>query len=313
MAHGEQPASRDVERLHEIVERSGRADGHDVSQNLGSLAAGIAHDVNNLLGVVLNYTRVLLQNQSITSAHDDVEQVRAAAERAVGLTRQLVTLGHDATPADAQQVDLNDNVRQMSRLMAASLGAGVTVVRRTNVPMLVRAASAIVDQILVNLILNANESMPDGGTLTIETRWAELDTSPSSRHPDGRPGRSAEMRVSDTGCGMSQQARAHAFDAFYTTRRGGTGLGLASVRRLVTEAGGLVMIDSAQGVGTTVTVRLPSAAASTRAFHRKLVRGRVVSRRWTAARGPWLRRATAGTRRASSHADGPDGGTSPGC
>ena len=229
-----------------------------VLEGFGRFAGSIAHDVNNLLGVILNYTALVLMQTTSDAARDDVEQIRAAAERAVGVTQQLLAVGGPEGGLHAEQLDLNVNITKVSRLLAGSLSAGTNVVVTANVvPALVLADCGKIDQVLVNLILNARDAMPDGGTLTIETRVVGLDEHGLRRTAGSGSSRHVELSVRDTGHGMSARTAAQAFEPFYTTKPHGCGLGLATVERIVTEAGGTVMVSSVEGSGTTFRVYLP--------------------------------------------------------
>ncbi|MCU1364618.1 MAG: sensor hybrid histidine kinase [Ilumatobacteraceae bacterium] len=249
-------AARSAEVDAGIVSRS------QVLEGFGRFAGGVAHDVNNLLGVILNYTALVLMQTTTDAARDDVEQIRAAAERAVGVTQQLLTLGGQDCATDAEQLDLNVSITKISRLLAGSLRAGVNVVVHANaVPALVHADGGKIDQVLVNLILNARDAMPDGGTVTIETRVVELDEQ-EMPNAESRAASYVELSVSDTGHGMSPHTSAQAFEPFYTTKPEGRGLGLATVERIVTEAGGAVTVSSIEGLGTTFSVYLPWAGSA---------------------------------------------------
>ncbi|MCU1401038.1 MAG: putative multi-sensor signal transduction histidine kinase [Acidimicrobiales bacterium] len=229
----------------------------------GRFAGGVAHDVNNLLGVILNYTALVLMQTTSDAARDDIEQIRAAAERAVGVTQQLLTLGCQDGSDNAEQLDLNANIAQISRLLAGSLGGGVDLAVHASVePASVHADRGKIDQVLVNLILNARDAMPDGGTVTIETRLVHLDEHDTHQTAEAGGATHVELSVRDSGDGMSPDVAAQAFEPFYTTKPHGCGLGLATVERIVTEAGGAVTVSSMEGLGTTFTVHLPWSGAA---------------------------------------------------
>jgi PAS domain S-box-containing protein len=234
-------------------------------QSLGQLAGGIAHDFNNLLAVILNYaTFVAEQTRDNTAVHADVTHIRTAAERAAGLTRQLLTFARAETVLP-EILDLNEIVANVHSLLARSIGEHIElIVARWPTTAMVRADRGQMEQVLLNLAVNARDAMPDGGTLLIETTVAELDDTRGDLQvaplPAPRPGRYVRVLVSDTGVGMSPEVAAHVFEPFFTTKpRGqGTGLGLATAYGIITAAGGSIEVSSEPDVGTTIRVFLPA-------------------------------------------------------
>jgi two-component system cell cycle sensor histidine kinase/response regulator CckA len=233
-------------------------------ESLGQLAGGVAHDFNNLLGVILNYaTFVAERTGDDPAAHADVEQIRAAAERGARLTRQLLIVGR----RDAIQpavLDLNAIVADIRDLLSRSIGEHVHLdVRSAEQLPTIRVDRGQIEQVLLNLAVNARDAMPGGGRLTIATQVAELDDDFIRLHPGARAGRHVELSVSDTGMGIAPDVADHIFEPFFTTKpKGqGTGLGLATVYGIVTEAGGSLSVYSEVGMGTTFRVLLPAAEA----------------------------------------------------
>jgi hypothetical protein len=231
-------------------------------ESLGQLAGGIAHDFNNLLAVILNYASFVAEAISDNeTARADVERIRIAAERAADLTRQLLIFsrGEEVQPAF---IDVTAVVGEVETLLSRTLGEQVDLVVRA-APELptVRADRGQLEQVLVNLAVNARDAMPDGGVLTIETDTVLIGTDNDRLSTDLSPGLYVTMTVSDTGIGMSAEVLAHVFEPFFTTKpRGeGSGLGLATVYGIVSEAGGAVTFHSEGGLGTTVRVYLPAA------------------------------------------------------
>jgi len=231
-------------------------------ESLGQLAGGIAHDFNNLLAVILNYASFVAEAISDNeTASADIEKIRIAAERAAGLTRQLLIFsrGEKIHPAF---IDLTTVVNEVETLLSRTIGEQIELVVRT-APLLptVRADRGQLEQVLVNLAVNARDAMPHGGVLTIETGTALIESDINRLRADPAPGRHVTLTVSDTGTGMSSDALAHMFEPFFTTKpRGeGSGLGLATVYGIVSEAGGTVTLYSEGGLGTTVRVFLPAA------------------------------------------------------
>ena len=213
-------------------------------ESLGRLAGGVAHDFNNLLTGITGYASLLLER-----ATDDVElrrdlgEIKRAADRAAELTKQLLAFGRRQV-LNPRPLDLNAVVAEVGALLQRLLGDHVELVILA-APGLgtVRADPGQIEQVIVNLVVNGRDAMPDGGKLTIRTRDAD----------DGF----VELSVTDTGLGMDEQTRAQVFEPFFTTREQGVGLGLASVYGIVQQSGGDVTVESARGVGSTFTVRLP--------------------------------------------------------
>lgn len=226
----------------------GQPDQSQPPETLGQLAAGIAHDYNNLLAVILGYAGLIIQRPDVDeTVRADVLRIQTAAKRAVNLTRQVQVLGRRETVVP-QAVDLNDVVAEVQARLATTIGPGVhvDVDVAPDVPA-VRSDRGQLEQVLLNLAANAGDAMPDGGTLTI--------TAAVARGADGY----VHLVVRDTGAGMTPDVQARAVEPFFSTKPKGesTGLGLTTVHGIVADAGGSVEIDSEEGVGTTVTVRLP--------------------------------------------------------
>ncbi|MDQ1430836.1 MAG: hypothetical protein QOF40_1438, partial [Actinomycetota bacterium] len=217
---------------------------------------------NNLLAVILNYASFVedeIQDNEVARA--DVEQIRIAAERAAGLTRQLLIFGRQET-IQPVTLDLNAVVIDVQTLLAPTIGPHIEIVvdAAPDLPP-VRADQGQLEQVLVNLAVNARDAMPLGGTVTIETGVLEFDKDDARTRRGLRLGRYLTLSVSDTGMGMSPEVLARAFEPFFTTKASGegTGLGLATVYGIVTEAGGTVLLYSEGELGTTVRVYLPAA------------------------------------------------------
>jgi two-component system, cell cycle sensor histidine kinase and response regulator CckA len=214
-------------------------------ETVGQLAGGIAHDFNNLLAVILNYASFVHQRLPADSElRDDVQQISRAAARASELTRQLLIFSR-RDPATPQTIDVNRLVQDTERLLARSLGERLTLTTSLCEPScFVRVDPAQLEHVLLNLVVNARDAMPDGGTIAIET---------------GREGDRVFIAVRDDGPGMEPEVAARAFEPFFTTKPkgAGTGLGLATVYGTIAASGGEARIDSAPGQGTTVRLSLP--------------------------------------------------------
>ena len=242
-------------------------------RTLGQLAGGIAHDFNNLLAAILSYSGFVVDaSADRPSVRADAEQVQAAAQRAARLTRQLLIFSRQDA-AEIEVLDLNVIIADMRRLLSSSIrsaGAETDIELRV-CPVAHLAVIAgdrgQVEQVLLNLAVNARDAMPQGGTLTIGTRVTELDEAYARLHPGVSPGPYVELSVSDTGTGMSAEVRQRIFEPFFTTKPAGegTGLGLATVHSIVTEAGGSMSVDSKEGTGTTFRLCFPAICAPAQA------------------------------------------------
>ena len=230
-------------------------------ESVGQLAGGVAHDFNNLLAVILNYaTFVGDEIDDGSPLKEDVAEIHRAAERAAALTRQLLTFSHREV-VKPEVIDLNAAVAQTEKLLRRTIGEQVNLVTVPGSDLWpVMADAGQMEQVLVNLAVNARDAMPEGGTLTIKTANVEIDEEYAHARADVAPGNYVRLTVSDTGCGMSQEVAERVFDPFFTTKAKGqgTGLGLATVYGIVTSAGGYVHVYSEQGQGTAFKVHLPA-------------------------------------------------------
>ncbi|GAA0803362.1 ATP-binding protein [Spirilliplanes yamanashiensis] len=237
-------------------------------ESLGQLAGGIAHDFNNLLGIINGYAGMCATDVEELAPDEpewrrlraDLLEIVAAGDRAAGLTRQLLAFARADSVVELRVVDVNAVVTDVERLLRRTLGEDIAL--RTNLtgdPALVKGDVGRLEQILVNLAVNARDAMPQGGALTIDTDVVAVDDHYAAQHPGARPGRYVRLRVSDTGAGMSRETLERAFEPFFTTKPvgQGTGLGLATIYGIVTQLGGHAQIYSELGHGTTVGVLLP--------------------------------------------------------
>jgi two-component system, cell cycle sensor histidine kinase and response regulator CckA len=255
---------RDVsaERRDEI-ERRAQTERWQQSQrldSLGQLAGGVAHDFNNMLTVILSHSEFAADQVTDAEVRTDIERIHSAAERAAALTRQLLTFAR-GEGGRAEVLDLNDVVAAARSRLARTVGDEIdVVVVPAPEPLTVRADRHQLEHVLTNLAVNARDAMPEGGMLLVETQIAELEPDHTGIQPAPRGGRYARLLVSDTGIGMTRDTIDRIFEPFFTTKsRGhGTGLGLAAVYGIVTEAGGSLNVYSEPGLGTTIRVYLPS-------------------------------------------------------
>ena len=222
-------------------------------ESLGQLAGGIAHDFNNMLGVIVNYANFVIEEAEsktpdLKAIAADAKQVVRAGQRGTDLTHQLLSFARREV-VRPQVLDLNAAIYSVEEMLRRSLGEHINLLVRVEpgLPAVV-CDPGQVEQMLVSLAVNARDAMPGGGDLVIDT---------------GRHGDQVRLRVSDSGSGMSADVLERAFEPFFTTKgSGGTGLGLATVYGIVTQAGGEVSLTSSVGVGTTVTVLLPTSDIS---------------------------------------------------
>jgi PAS domain S-box-containing protein len=257
-------AEADRERLEAQLHQSQRM------ESLGQLAGGVAHDFNNLLGVILNYAAFVgeeLTRAAATPAGaqweeplNDVKQIQLAAGRGALLTHQLLSFARREV-VQARALDLNIAIRRMEHILRRTIGEQIELVisLAPNLPMIM-ADPGQIEQIVLNLAINARDAMLSGGILSIDTAMRDITENEDSVRliPVGSY---VSFRVSDTGVGMSEEVRDHAFEPFFTTKpRGeGSGLGLATVYGIVSQSGGYTKLISEEGVGTSINILLPAA------------------------------------------------------
>jgi len=267
-------AQRDRERLRSDAERGrleARMHQSQRLESLGQLAGGVAHDFNNLLAVILNYTTFITEECNAAVAEpggerwaavrDDAEQVQLAAGRAIELTHQLLAFGRREV-VRPQPLSLSEVVRRVEQLLRRSIGEHVQLVIQSESGLAaVLADRGQVEQILLNLAVNARDAMPGGGTLTIDTRNIYVDDDYRLARPELKTGLYVRLQVSDTGAGMEREVAQRAFEPFFTTKAkgDGSGLGLATVYGIITQAGGNALIYSEPGIGTTVSALFPAS------------------------------------------------------
>ena len=232
---------------------------------VGRLAGGIAHDFNNVLTAIGSYCDLLLEDLSPDSSHrEDIQEIRKAADRAAALTRQLLAFSRQQVLAP-QLVDVNELVAEIRSMLARLLGEDVTLQVVPSAGLgAVHVDRGQLEQVLMNLAVNARDAMPEGGRLTIATTTVQLDANDAKPDFAARPGPYVMLTVSDNGIGMDEQTKAHLFEPFFTTKEKGqgTGLGLATVYGVVKQSGGYIWVDSEPGQGTTFKVYLPRVTGS---------------------------------------------------
>jgi PAS domain S-box-containing protein len=239
-------------------------------ESLGQLVGGIAHDFNNLLNVIGCYGDLIAediaglaaQDARLTSVLDDVEQVRGASQRAVRLTRQLLIFARSDV-VHPEVLSLNEVIAGLQELLRRTLGEHINlIVTPADDLWPVKADVGQLEQVLVNLAVNARDAMPGGGKLTIDTANITVDEAYAEGRPGLAPGRYTRLRVSDSGTGMPPEVAARVFEPFFSTKpKGkGTGLGLATFYGIITGAGGYPQVYSEPGFGTTITGLLPATS-----------------------------------------------------
>jgi signal transduction histidine kinase len=247
---------------------------------VGRLAGGVAHDFNNLLTIIRGHSDLLAERIKDDSQTKNVEQVRKAADRAVAMTRQLLAFSRMQV-LQPRALDLNSVIQEMSKMLPRLIGENIEYSCVPSAgPATVMADPGQIEQVLMNLAVNARDAMPDGGKLQVRTANVELSAEEAAKRPAMGPGKYVLVRVSDTGHGMNEETKAHIFEPFFTTKEvgKGTGLGLATVYGIVKQSGGFIWVESVPGRGTEFEIYLPatSAAAGTTAVSattRSLPRG----------------------------------------
>jgi len=227
---------------------------------VGRLAGGIAHDFNNLLTVIKGYTELaLIRAKGLPELRSDVERIEDAAERAAGLVRQLLAFSRRQV-MQPKVLDLNGIVVGLDKLLRRLMDEDIEMMTVANDGIgAIKADPGQIEQVIMNLVVNARDAMPNGGRLVVETASAELDASYARDHASVKPGKYVMLAVSDNGIGMSADTVAHIFEPFYTTKENGrgTGLGLSTVYGIVKQSGGYIWVYSELNHGTTFKVYLP--------------------------------------------------------
>ena len=231
-------------------------------ESIGQLAAGVAHDFNNMLTIIQGHSSALLARPSLPSEMvDPVQAVFFAAERAAGLTRQLLMFSRKNI-MQLRPLDLRETVGNMTKLLGRLLGENVTLKFQSpaNLPS-VQGDPGMIEQVVMNLAVNARDAMPRGGTLTIEIEPVAIDAAYAEMRPDARPGYFLRLRVADTGTGMDAATLGRIFEPFFTTKEvgKGTGLGLATVYGIVKQHEGWIEVNSEPGKGATFDVFFPAS------------------------------------------------------
>ncbi|GEM_PF-1232407 len=263
-AAGVQSVARDVSERRHLEEQLRQSQKMEA---VGRLAGGVAHDFNNLLTAIIGYGHVALSRLDKNhQARDDIEEVKKAGERAAALTGQLLAFSRRQA-FQPRAFSLNASIENMEKMLRRLIGEDIELVTRLDLQLgRVIADPAQIDQVIINLAVNARDAMPRGGKLTIEAKNIYLDRSYFDSHIETAPGQYVLLAVSDNGMGMDRETLSHIFEPFFTTKEEGkgTGLGLSTVYGIVRQNGGNVEVYSESGNGTTFNIYLPLAEETVR-------------------------------------------------
>jgi len=232
-------------------------------ETAGSLAGGIAHDFNNILSAILAYSDFIINGLEIDDPkRKDAEEIKKTSLYAATLTRQLLAFSRKQTLLP-KVIDVNHSIAALKPILGRLIGENIRLTTLTaKEPVFIKADPGYLEQVLLNLSVNARDAMPRGGKLTLEASSVRLDAEYVHRHGTLKPGNYALLSVSDNGCGMSEEIKAHIFEPFFTTkpRDKGTGLGLSTVHGIVKQSGGIIVVYSEQGRGTVFKIYFPLIA-----------------------------------------------------
>jgi PAS domain S-box-containing protein len=249
-------------------------------ESVGQLAAGVAHDFNNILSVIQGYSALLMEEKNVKpETGEALKQINSATQRATHLTRQLLTFSRKQA-MHVQTLDLNEVINSVSKLLRRVLGESIAAKFDflSDLPP-VEADTGMMEQIVMNLAINARDAMPNSGQLTVATNVSNIDEGYAEHNPEARPGRFVCLSVADSGCGMDEATLGRIFEPFFTTKPAGrgTGLGLATVYGIVKQHGGWIEVQSQIGKGTTFKIYLPASDRAltpvTESATRQVVRG----------------------------------------
>jgi two-component system cell cycle sensor histidine kinase/response regulator CckA len=252
----------EIKRLQAQSERAQKMEA------IGRLAGGVAHDFNNLLGVITGYSDLSIEKlapELVVAKY--LVQIKKAAERGAHLTRQLLAFSRQQV-VSLKIVDLNAVINTASQMLSRVVREDIILAYQTSIPLgSIKADAGQIEQVLLNLVVNARDAMPDGGKITIETASVELDEKYCLGHGPVIPGEYVMLSVRDTGCGMEETVKSRVFEPFFTTKEPGrgTGLGLASVYGIAKQSGGHIWVYSEVGRGTTFKLYFPRVQADVEA------------------------------------------------
>ena len=246
-------ADAEKQRLEEQVRQGQKM------ESIGRLAGGVAHDLNNMLTPILGYSELLLMEVSDADARESVQEIHSASLRAQNMVSQLLAFGRKQT-LQVQKVDLNDTLTDLEKLLRRTIREDIEIAMHLDEELPnVQADVGQIEQVIMNLAINAQDAMPGGGKLIFETHQVELDTEYVAKHPEAKTGSHVLLAIHDTGQGMDKETVDQLFEPFFTTKEKGkgTGLGLATVHGIIKQHGGNIWVYSEPGIGTTFKVYLP--------------------------------------------------------
>jgi len=249
---------------HDVTERKQLEQQLRQAQRMdavGRLAGGVAHDFNNMLGVIRGYSELLRGRMCDEVAQEQIEEIKKASDRAASLTRQLLAFSRRQVLQPAS-LDLNERISQISKMLRRLIGDDVQLIVRPGDSLAaIEADPGQIDQVILNLAVNARDAMPNGGKLLLETSNIRLDDSSLFQQRAVKPGSYVMLAISDTGCGMDPETLSHIFEPFFTTKEHGkgTGLGLSTVHGIVTQSEGYIWVASQPGQGSTFKICLPAS------------------------------------------------------
>jgi signal transduction histidine kinase len=252
--------------IRDITERRVLEEQLRQSQKLeaiGRLASGVAHDFNNILMSIMGSADLMLIDlKEGQAARDEASEIKQSVHRGASLTRQLLAFSR-RQPSSPRLIALGDTVAGLETMLRRLIGPEVEFEMVVRPDIMVVADPAQLEQVVLNLVINARDAMPKGGRLTVKVDDVVLDEANAMAAVEGRPGRYARLSVADTGSGIDEQTRARLFEPFFTTKEQGkgTGLGLSIVYGIIKQSGGYITVASEPGRGATFVIHLPEAAA----------------------------------------------------
>jgi two-component system, cell cycle sensor histidine kinase and response regulator CckA len=273
--------NRDITERKQLEEQLYRSQKLEA---IGRLSGGVAHDFNNLLGLMIGYSEALQDRIPPDDPYREaVDEIQNAGKRAAALTQQLLAFSRKQV-LEPRILSVNTIIQDIEKMLRRLLGEDIEMqlVLSPNTCS-VKADRSQIEQVILNLVVNARDAMPDGGKLIIETGNWKLDRSTVLRHPYVIPGPYAMLKVTDTGCGMDAELQSHIFEPFFTTKEKGkgTGLGLATAYGVIKQSGGYIWVDSEVGKGTTFRIYLPEVSAAAETVHEVKATPRIAPERRT--------------------------------